>query len=738
MGVVYRAEDLKLKRPVALKFLPEDLSGDGNRLERLRREARAASSLNDPHICTIYDIDEDCGRPFIAMELLEGQTLQDLVSAGPLALPQALDVASQVAAALCAAHARGIVHRDIKPANIFVCGNGHVKVLDFGLAKSTPPPADAETVTALAAQITNPGEKVGTVAYMSPEQARGEDLDPRTDLFSFGVVLYVMATGRLPFTGSSVVNLIDAILHRAPTAPVRLNPACPREFERIINKALEKNRDLRYQTARDLAADLARLKAPPSPVAEAPAVEQASIVVLPFENLSPDPDNAFFADGLTEELIAELARLKSLRVISRTTAMLFQGAKKSVPEIASLLNVRYVLEGSVRRAGTSVRITAQLIDASTDMHVWAERYTGTLEDVFDLQERLARSIVQALRVTLSADEDRQLAARQIEDPRAFDLYLRARRAMHSLTSAGLERALVHIEEALAITGPNALLFGAKGESYFWLRDMGIRPDDATLDLAMQFASEALRLSPDSAAGLQVSGLVAWKRADIRRAVLDLRRSAELSGEGSALGTLAFVAAEAGLQAEARRAGDRAASLDPQNWFARFCQAFALLLCGDVDSALVSMQSALELSGESPVARMHLAIASAYSGREEEALASFREVAATGDPAIAAVGMLFEAALTGDSTALARVLSESPLDHLSASDKEFCWWMADCQCRIGDFDGACLRLEHAIALGFVNHRFWAEVDPFLAPLRNYSRFQSLMEIARHRQTALGLS
>jgi len=498
MGVVYKAEDTRLKRLVAVKFLPEELVKSPQGLERFEREARAASSLNHPHICTIHDIDEAEGRPFIAMELLEGAPLRSRIQGRPLIVREIVELGVQLADALDAAHAKGILHRDIKPENIFITPRGTAKLLDFGIAKLVAEQTDETIPTiTLPGWVTAPGVAVGTVAYMSPEQVRGEPLDARTDLFSFGVVLYEMATGIKPFSGATSGAVCTEIQTKAPTAPVRLNPDVPAELERIINKALEKEARLRYQSAKDLLVDLERLRrslASGMAALGRPA-EQASIAVLPFENLSPDPDNAFFADGLTEELIADLSKVQSLRVISRTSAMIYKGAKKSAPVIAQELGVRYVLEGSVRRAGNSLRITAQLIDSSRDAHLWAEKYTGTLEDVFALQEQMSRQIVEGLRLKLTPEEDRRLSARPIQDIRAYDAWLRASQEIWAFTKDAFDRAYNFVHRALEIVGENALLYAGLGFFHAIAYDFGISHDMETLQRGERFAGRALELDP---------------------------------------------------------------------------------------------------------------------------------------------------------------------------------------------------------------------------------------------------
>jgi serine/threonine protein kinase len=492
MGVVYEALDTRLRRHVAVKFLPSQHGHDPRSMERLEREARAASALNHPNICTVYAIEEHDGTPFIVMELLEGQTLQQMIGERPLELSQLLEIAGQVIAAIEAAHARGMVHRDIKPANIFVTRSGQVKILDFGLAK-TGEPVSALEETVATPPLTQPGTAMGTVAYMSPEQARGEALDNRTDLFSLGTVLYEMAAGTPPFKGGTSAVVFDAILNRDPTPLTAVSSAVPAELHRVIAKALAKDRELRYQTATALKGDLVRLKSDGGRrLAE---TGKQSVAVLFLENLSGAKEDEYLRDGITEDIITELSKIRELNIFSRSTVLAYRDLPVTPPQIGQRLGAAFVLTGSLRRAGQRLRINVQLVDTHTDFPLWSERYDREMQDVFEVQDEIAGCIAEALRVTLTPQEQEAIAAKPTANLQAYDLYLRGKGYARRWSYQDLEFARLMFENAVTLD-PNFALAYAATANICALRHHVYGGDPIWMERAKAASQRAAELAPD--------------------------------------------------------------------------------------------------------------------------------------------------------------------------------------------------------------------------------------------------
>jgi len=512
MGVVYEAEDTRLGRKVAVKFLTEEMERDPSILERFQREARAASSLNHPGICTVHSIEEHERRHFIVMELLEGQTLAQRMGRQPFEIGELLGLAIQIADALESAHSKGIVHRDLKPVNLIINARGQVKILDFGLAKiegvgkmADRDSSQADTMLG-AEQLTTAGTVLGTVYYMSPEQARGQLTDARTDLFSLGAVLYQMATAALPFPGDTQPVVFEAILNRAPKPLSEHNPSMPAALGRVFEKALEKDRNLRYQTATELKTDLLRLKRDldsghqkgmtlSDSKGAAEKSSEKSIAVLYFENLSGVKEDEYFRDGITEDIITELSKIRNMKVFSRPTVLVYRDKPVTPSQIGQQLGAAYVLAGSLRRSGSRLRITTQLVDTHTDFPLWSERYDREMKDVFEVQDEIAQKIAAALRIQLSPQEQEALAAKPTDNLQAYDLYLRGRSYARRLTRQDLEFALQMYENAVTQDSNFALAFAAIANVCAYYHAHYAR-EDVWIHRARAAAERAMELQPD--------------------------------------------------------------------------------------------------------------------------------------------------------------------------------------------------------------------------------------------------
>jgi len=716
MGVVYKAQDTKLKRIVALKFLTPQILGGEEEKARFVNEAQAAAALDHSNICTVHEIDEADGQTFIAMAYIDGPNLKEKIQAGPLKLDEALDIAIQIACGLQAAHEQGIVHRDIKSANIMLTEKGQAKIMDFGLAK-----------LARGTQLTKTGTTMGTVAYMSPEQTRGKEVDHRTDIWSLGVVLYEMVTGQMPFKGDYEQAVMYSILNENPESLTSFRTDIPNYLEQVVSKALEKNQIRRYQNIQELLQDLKM-----SPVSSLTSPQQEkSIVVLPFVDISPSKDNEYFSDGLTEEIITDLSKIHTLRVISRTSAMRLKGTEKDVNRIGKELNVRYVLEGSVRKAGNDLRITAQLIDATTDSHLWAERYSGTLEDVFDIQEKVSRSIVDALKLKLSPEEDQRIAQRPIDNVHAYECYLRARQEIFRFTEDALERALQYLQNGLDIVGENALLYAGMGYVYWQYVNSGIEVKEEYLQKAEEYAKKVFELEPESSHGHLLLGLLQLIRGNPQQSVSHLKRALAIDpNDPDALFWLSLVYGYAGKTLVAVPLVESLLRIDPLAPFSHFRTGLLHLMEGRFNLALEPCHKGYQMDPENPACRTVYAWILAYNQRLKEAYSLFdQNVKETPQHFFTRLGLFFKYALQGKKTeALQSVTPE--LQITGRRDLEYSWIIATCYALLDEKEKSLDWLENAVNRGFINYPFLSEYDLFLENIRGEERFKQLMERVKY--------
>jgi serine/threonine protein kinase/tetratricopeptide (TPR) repeat protein len=737
MGEVYRATDPRLRREVAIKVLPEAMRGSSERF-RFEREARMLASLNHPNIATIHGLEDLGGSSAIVMELVDGPSLGDLIARGPLGLAESVRIADQIADGLSTAHARGIVHRDLKPSNVRIAPDGRVKVLDLGLARmvtadaSAMPKPDAPEDARTLAMETREGTVVGTPAYMSPEQAVGGSVGARTDVWSFGAVLFEMLSGKRAFPGATVAEILTSVLRGAVDWQA-LPADVPRQIRLLMERCLEHRAADRLSDLGE-ARNVLRPFASPALVtpSHAPA-ETKSIVVLPFANLSPEPDTEYFSDGLTDEIITDLSRIRSLRVISRSSSMRLKGATRGLAAIGRDLACQYVLEGSVRRAANTLRITARLVDAPNDVQLWADKYGGTLDDVFEIQERVSRSIVDALEIRLTPQESEQLAERPIADVRAQECYLRARSEIWSFLPDSLDRGISHLEAALQLIGDNALLYQALGEAYFQYVNIGAATgrEEEYIRKAEGCAAKIFALEPDSPHGHLVRGPTQLARGDIHACARSLRRVLETFPKNvPALWLYAHVLGWLGGKPDAAAPlAARLLDLDPLSAQSNFPSFSVPFFAGRFAEALEPARRMFTLDPVTPIWRSNYVMVLSYNRRLDEAEALTEGVVAQPDSDVGTWWMgMCRAAWRADRAEVLR-LADGPYLQAAAWDQEIPWVLAGAHAAVGETEQALLWLERTIDRGMINYPFLSEHDRYLDNVRGEARFGRAMERAK---------
>jgi len=768
MGTVYLARDTKLGRKVALKLLPSYFTSDSDRLRRFEQEACAASALNHPNILTIYEIGETDGTHFIATEFIGGETLTEGIASASMKIGEVLNVAEQVASALAAAHEAGIIHRDIKPENIMVRRDGIVKVLDFGVAKLLKEPGTAREATTRAMIKTDLGVVMGTVPYMSPEQALARDIDHRSDLFSLGVLIYETATGQSPFAGANSIETLDRILHAQPEAISRFNQDAPPELGRIVGKCLEKDRERRYSSARELLADLKNLKRDvelessaitvksqqkwrgpfvspgwialalvilvatvlsyqslfrSAPAAVSPEIK--SVAVLPLENLSGDPTQEYFADGMTEALIGKLAQIGSLRVISRTSAMRYKASNKLLPEIAGELNVDAVIEGTVQRSGGRVLVSLKLIHAATDSTLWVRDYERDLSDVLKLQSDVARAVADEIRIQVTPEERAQLAAARNINPQAHEAYLLGRYHLRT-NEEDLRQAIEHFGRAIQLDNDYAAAFAGLSEA--WLRRgvFGAKTRKEGTSFARDAALRAVELDPQLPEAHVVLGKSKTHDWDWVGAEQELTRALELDPNSArAHQEYAELLMALGRHAEAIREIERAEQLDPFSSDIQSRYGRVLYRARKYEEAVPHLERAINLDPNPGNSMPYWVLGELFSqmGRYDDAIVNFKKFQSHGGSALSSsVGVAGVYARIGKQNEARRMLAElrATTNPVSFSDAP----VARAYAPLGDKDEAFRALFRQVEERN-NVATFVKTDPPLENLHSDRRWKELL-------------